>query len=381
VPIDKAMSQKRDYYEILGVERSASDAELKSAYRKLAMQYHPDRNPGNHEEATEKFKEITEAYGVLADADKRAAYDRYGHAAVSGAASQGWPDFSSTVFTDFEDLFGEFFGGVFGRQRGPRSRAQRGADLRYEVEITFEEAAAGLETKIKIPRWETCGECGGRGAKRGSEPAVCTVCGGRGQLRHQQGLFTVSRTCPECKGLGQVIREPCPACQGQGRSRQEKVLGIKVPAGVEEGMRLRVSGEGESGVYGGPAGDLYVVLHVREHSYFEREGSDLYCTIPISIAQAALGTDVKVPTLKGQERLRIPEGTQSGSVFRMRGLGMPRVEEGGRGDLYVRVQVMVPTSLSREQRRLLESLGAVVRVDNKPLVRHAEDRVKGGYAR
>ena len=375
------MSQKRDYYEILGVERSASDAELKSAYRKLAMQYHPDRNPGNHEEATEKFKEITEAYGVLADADKRAAYDRYGHAGVSGAASQGWPDFSSTVFTDFEDLFGEFFGGVFGRQRGPRSRAQRGADLRYEVEITFEEAATGLETKIKIPRWETCQECGGRGAKRGSEPAACTVCGGRGQLRHQQGLFTVSRTCPECKGLGQVIREPCPACQGQGRSRQEKVLGIKIPAGVEEGMRLRVSGEGESGAYGGPAGDLYVVLHVREHSYFEREGSDLYCTVPLSIAQAALGTEIKVPTLKGQERLRIPEGTQSGSVFRMRGLGMPRVEEGGRGDLYVRVQVMVPTNLSREQRRLLESLGAAVHVDNKPLVRHAEDRVKGGYAR
>ena len=375
------MSQKRDYYEILGVERSASDAELKSAYRKLAMQYHPDRNPGNHEEATEKFKEITEAYGVLADGDKRAAYDRYGHAGVTGAASQGWPDFSSTVFTDFEDLFGEFFGGVFGRQRGPRSRAQRGSDLRYEVEITFEEAAAGLETKIKIPRWETCQECGGRGAKRGSEPVVCTVCGGRGQLRHQQGLFTVSRTCPECKGLGQVIREPCPACQGQGRGRQEKVLGIKIPAGVEEGMRLRVSGEGESGAYGGPAGDLYVVLHVREHSYFEREGSDLYCTVPLSIAQAALGTDIKVPTLKGQERLRIPEGTQSGSVFRMRGLGMPRVDEGGRGDLYVRVQVMVPTNLSREQRRLLESLGAAVHVDNKPLVRHAEGRVKGGYAR
>ncbi len=375
------MSQKRDYYEILGVDRNASDAELKSAYRKLALQYHPDRNPGNHEEATEKFKEITEAYGVLADADKRAAYDRYGHAGVSGAATQGWPDFSSTVFTDFEDLFGEFFGGVFGRQRGPRSRAQRGSDLRYEVEITFEEAATGLETKIKIPRWETCAECGGRGAKRGSEPAACTVCGGRGQLRQQQGLFTVSRTCPECKGLGQVIREPCPACQGQGRSRQEKVLGIKIPAGVEEGMRLRVSGEGESGVYGGPAGDLYVVLHVREHAYFERDGSDLYCTVPISIAQAALGTEIKVPTLKAQERLRIPEGTQSGSVFRLRGLGMPRVEEGGRGDLYVRVQVMVPTNLSREQRRLLESLGAVVRVDNKPMSRQTEGRVKGGYAR
>jgi molecular chaperone DnaJ len=375
------MTQKRDYYEVLGIQRDASDTELKSAYRKLAMQYHPDRNPGNHEEATEKFKEITEAYGVLADGEKRAAYDRYGHTAVSGAAGQGWPDFSSTVFTDFEDLFGEFFGGVFGRQRGPRSRAQRGADLRYEMEISFEEAATGLETKIKIPRWEACPECGGRGAKKGSEPAVCTVCAGRGQLRHQQGLFTVSRTCPECKGLGQVIREPCPACQGQGRNRQEKVLGIKIPAGVDDGMRLRVGGEGESGVYGGPTGDLYVVLRVHEHSYFEREGSDLYCSIPVSIAQAALGAEIKIPTLKGQERLRIPEGTQSGSVFRMRGLGMPRVEEGGRGDLYVKVQVAVPTNLSREQRRLLESLGAAVRVENKPLVRQKQDRVKGGFAR
>jgi molecular chaperone DnaJ len=374
------MSSKRDYYEILGVKRDASDAELKSAYRKLAMQYHPDRNPDKHEEATERFKEITEAYGVLADADKRAAYDRYGHAGVSGAATPGWPDFSSTVFTDFEDLFGDFFGGVFGR-REPRSRAQRGSDLRYEIEIAFEEAAAGIETKIKIPRWETCSECGGKGSKRGSEPAVCTVCAGRGQLRHQQGLFTVSRTCPECKGLGQVIREPCPVCQGQARNRQEKVLGIKIPAGVEDGMRLRVSGEGESGVYGGPAGDLYVVLRVREHSYFEREGSDLYYTIPLSIAQAALGAEMKVPTLKGPERLHIPEGTQSGSVFRLRGLGMPRVEESGRGDLYVRVQVMVPTNLSREQRRLLESLGAAVRVENKPLVRRSEDRAKGGFGR
>ncbi len=374
------MSQKRDYYEVLGVERNASDTELKSAYRKLALQYHPDRNPGNHDEATERFKEITEAYGVLADSQKRAAYDRYGHAAVTGAATQGWPDVSSTIFTDFEDLFGEFFGGVFGRQRGPRTRAQRGADLRYEMEIAFEEAAKGLETKIKIPRWESCSECGGRGAKKGSSPAVCSVCGGRGQLRHQQGLFTVSRTCPECQGIGQVIREACPMCQGEGRTRQEKVLGIKIPAGVEDGMKLRVSGEGEGGNFGGPAGDLYVVLRVREHSFFDREGSDLHVTIPISVTQAGLGTDIKVPTLDGQERLHIPEGTQPGAVFRLRGLGIPRVEERGRGDLYVHVQVVIPSQISREQRRLLESLAATTRVENKPVTHRAAAREKSGFA-
>ncbi|HUI43015.1 MAG TPA: molecular chaperone DnaJ [Terriglobia bacterium] len=374
------MAQKHDYYEVLGVQRDANDAQLKSAYRKLALQYHPDRNPGNHDEATEKFKEITEAYGVLADADKRAAYDRFGHAGVQGAAGPSWPDPSATIFADFEDLFGEFFGGVFGQARRPASRVKRGSDLRYEMEIAFEEAARGLETKIKIPRWDVCSECGGRGARKGSAPVTCTVCGGHGQIRHQQGLFTVSRACPECKGLGQVIREACPACQGQGRVRQEKVLGIKVPAGVEDGMKLRVSGEGEGGAYGGPPGDLYVVLRVREHAYFEREGSDLYCTIPLSLAQAALGAEIRVPTLKGQERLRIPEGTQAGSVFRLRGFGMPRVDERGFGDLYVRVQVVVPTRLSREQRRLLESLGSTMAVDNKPLARRPTDKVKNGFA-
>lgn len=374
------MAQKRDYYEVLGVDRGASDAELKSAYRKLAMQYHPDRNPGNHDEATERFKEITEAYGVLADPDKRSSYDRFGHAGVQGAAGPVWPDASSTIFADFEDLFGEFFGGVFGQARRPRSRAQRGSDLRYEMEIAFEEAARGLETKIKIPRWDVCSECGGRGAKKGSSPVTCGACNGRGQLRHQQGLFTVSRTCPECKGLGQVVREPCPVCQGDGRVRQEKVLGIKIPAGVEDGMKLRVSGEGEGGVYGGPAGDLYVVLRVRQHPFFEREGSDLSCTIPVSIAQAALGAEIRVPTLRGQERLRIPEGTQSGSMFRLRGFGMPRLENHGHGDLYVRVQVVVPTRLSREQRRLLESLGATTGVDNKPLARRASEKVRNGFA-
>ncbi|HEY6291314.1 MAG TPA: molecular chaperone DnaJ [Terriglobia bacterium] len=373
------MSQKRDYYEVLGVQRNAAETELKSAYRKLALQYHPDRNPENNDEATEKFKEITEAYTVLADQEKRSAYDRFGHAGVSGSAGPGWPDPSSTIFADFEDLFGEFFGGVFGRPRGSRTRVQRGADLRYEMEIAFEEAANGLETKIKIPRWETCAECGGRGAMRGSSPVTCSTCSGRGQLRHQQGLFTVSRTCPACQGMGQVINDPCPQCQGEGRLRQEKVLGIKVPAGVEDGMKLRVSGEGEGGVFGGPPGDLYVVLHVREHSYFERNGSDLYCNIPLSVAQAALGAEIKVPTLRGPERLRIPEGTQPGSIFRLRGFGLPHVEDHGRGDLFVRVQVVIPSHLSREQRHLLESLSSTSRVDNKPVVRQPSSRVKNGF--
>jgi molecular chaperone DnaJ len=375
------MTQKRDYYEVLGVGRDATEAELKSAYRKLAMQHHPDRNPDNHVDSTEKFKEVTEAYTVLSDAQKRAAYDRYGHAGVSGAG--GAPDFSSTIFTDFpdfEDLFGQFFGGAFGRQRGPRTRSRRGADLRYEMEISFEEAATGLETKIKIPRWETCPECNGRGAKKGSSPVTCSVCHGQGHVRHQQGFFSVTRTCPECNGVGQIVREPCPACQGDGRTRQEKVLGIKIPAGVEEGMKLRVAGEGEAGASGGPPGDLYVVLRIRAHHYFERDGSDLYCTIPISVAQAALGAEIRVPTLRGQERLRIPEGTQSGAVFRMRGFGMPRVDDHHRGDLYVRIQVVIPTRLSGEQRRLLESLGSTMRVENKPVVRQPSQEVKDSFA-
>ena len=370
---------KRDYYEVLGVDRNASESELKSAYRKLALQYHPDRNPTNHEEATEKFKEITEAYGILADAQKRAAYDRYGHAGLSGAGGAS-PDFSSTIFSGFEDIFGDFFGfgDLFGRGRR-RGGPQRGADLRYDLEIAFEEAAAGLETKIKIPRWETCGACGGRGAKKGSAPMTCPTCAGRGQIRHQQGFFTLTQTCPQCQGMGQVIREACPECHGEGRLRQERVLGIKIPAGVEDGTRLRVAGEGESGAQGGPAGDLYVVLKVGEHSFFDRQGNDLYCTIPISITQAALGAEIKVPTLRGQERLRIPEGTHSGSVLRLRGMGVAEVDGRGHGDLYVRVQVVTPVHLSREQRRLLETLGPSLRVDNKPVVRRQSDKVRNNF--
>jgi molecular chaperone DnaJ len=379
------LNHKRDYYEVLGVSKDATDQEIKSAYRKMALQFHPDRNPENNAEATEKFKEITEAYGVLADGQKRAAYDRYGHAGVSG--SGGWqPDFSSGAFSGFEDILNSFgfgdifgFGDVFEQSRSRRRSAERGADLRYDLEIAFEEAASGLETKIKIPRMESCPECNGRGAKRGSEPVVCPACGGRGQIRQQQGFFTLSQTCPQCRGAGQVIREACPACHGEGRKREERVVGIKIPAGVEDGTRLRVRGEGEAGRQGGPAGDLYVVLRVREHPFFERQSSDLYCTIPISLTQAALGTELKVPTLNGHEKLRVPEGTQPNTLFRMRGLGMPSIEKHGRGDLYVKVQVMIPTHLNREQRRVLESLASAVRVDNVPLKRHISERARNSF--
>jgi molecular chaperone DnaJ len=370
------LNNKRDYYEVLGIHRQASDQEIKSAYRKLAMQHHPDRNPANKEEAEEKFKEITEAYGVLADSQKRATYNQFGHAGVNSTG--GWsPDFSSTIFSDFEDLFGDFFGfGGFGRGTQQRRRASRGADLRYDLEISLEEAARGLETKIKIPRSETCSDCHGTGAKKGSEPSTCPACGGRGQIRHQQGFFTVARTCSQCLGRGQVMREACPDCGGKGHVRQEKVLSLKIPAGIEEGTRLRVGGEGEAGSMGGPHGDLYVVLRVREHPYFDRQGTDLYYTIPISITQATLGAEIKVPTLRGQERLRIPEGTQNGSVFRVRGAGMPSVDGRRQGDLYVSVYVVTPTRLSREQRRMFEMLNPAVRVENYPLERRGSEKAK-----
>ncbi len=374
------LSDKRDYYDVLGVSRDAGEPAIKSAYRKLALQYHPDRNPDHKAEAEEKFKEITEAYSILADSEKRAAYDRYGFAGV-GSGGTAWPDFSSTVFSDFEDLFGSFFdfGEVFGRARPRRNRVERGADLRYELELSFDEAAAGLDTKIKIPRNEICGSCHGSGSRSGAVLANCPACGGRGQIRHSQGFFVVSRTCPQCQGTGQVNRDPCPDCAGEGRARREKVLSLKIPAGVDEGTRLRVAGEGEAGSHGGPPGDLYVVLRVGRHPYFERRGDDLYVTIPISVAQAALGAEIPVPTLEGSQKLRIPEGTQPGAVFRLRGKGMPSVNGHGHGDLYVAVEVVVPTRLRGEQRRLFEMLAPSVRVENRPASRTGSQKAKDSF--
>jgi molecular chaperone DnaJ len=370
---------QRDYYEVLSVSRTASVEEIKAAYRKAALKWHPDRNPENKSEAEIKFRECTEAYSVLSDQQKRQIYDTYGHAGLSSAgAGQG---FDNTVFQDFHDIFGDFFGfeDLFGGggRRG-RSRAQRGADLRYDMTLTFEEASTGVSTKIKLPRQEYCEACNGTGAKKGTGVQSCQTCGGRGQLAYQQGFFTITRTCPACQGAGQIVRERCPECRGLGRLEREKTIELRIPPGVDTGTRLRVGGEGEPGPNGGPAGDLYVVLEVKEHPFFERRGADLYCTIPLSIAQASLGTEIQVPGLGGEERLKIPEGTQSGAVFRLKGKGLADPRGGGKGDLYYHVRVLTPTKLTREQRKLMEQLGYTIRVDNKPADRNSSifDKVK-----
>jgi molecular chaperone DnaJ len=374
-----AKGTQRDYYEVLGVTRTAAVDEIKSAYRKAALKWHPDRNPENKPEAEVKFRECTEAYSVLSDAQKRQVYDTYGHAGLSSAGgSQG---FDNTVFQDFHDIFGDFFGfeDLFGGggRRG-RGRAQRGADLRYDMTLSFEEASAGVATKIKLPRQEFCEACNGTGAKKGTGVVACQTCAGRGQLAYQQGFFTITRTCPACQGAGQIVRERCPECRGQGRFEREKTIELRIPPGVDTGTRLRVAGEGEPGPNGGPAGDLYVVLEVKEHPFFERRGADLYCTIPVSVAQATLGTELQVPGLNGEEKLKIPEGTQSGAVFRIKGKGLADPRGGGKGDLYYHVRVLTPTKLTREQRKLIEQLDATLKVENKPADRNSTifDKVK-----
>ena len=356
---------KRDYYEVLAVSRTATDQEIKSAYRRLAVKYHPDKNP-NDATAEEKFKEAAEAYSVLSNPEQRQRYDRFGHAGVSsgaaGAGSWGAPGFGG-----IEDILGDLFGfgDVFGGRGGARrSSAQRGADLRYDLEITLEEAANGMTAQLRIPRLESCETCKGSGAAAGSHAENCTTCSGTGQVRYQQGFFSVARTCHVCRGTGKVIKNPCNDCNGTGRVEREKQLEVKVPAGVETGSRLRVSGEGQPGTQGGPAGDLYVVIHVAEHEQFERQGSNLYEAVPITFAQAALGADLMVKTLDGEEKLKVPMGTQTGTVFRLRGKGMPALGGRGRGDLFVSVTLITPTTLTREQRRLLEQLAEV---ENKDL--------------
>jgi molecular chaperone DnaJ len=374
-----AKTNQRDFYEVLGVERTASVEEIKASYRKAALKWHPDRNPENKHEAEGKFRECTEAYSVLSDQEKRQVYDTYGHAGLSNAG--GGVDFNGTVFQDFHDIFGDFFGfeDLFGSgSRRGRNRAQRGSDLRYDMTLTFEEAAAGVSTKIKLPKQEVCGACHGTGAKAGTGATSCQACGGRGQLAYQQGFFTITRTCPACQGAGQVIKERCAECRAQGRLEKEKTIELRVPAGVDTGTRLRVPGEGEVGANGGPTGDLYVVLEVKEHTFFERRGADLYCTIPVSIAQAALGAELSVPGLSGEEKLKIPEGTQGGAVFRIKGHGLPDPRGGGKGDLYYHVRVVTPTKLNRDQRKLMEQLGVTLKVDNKPAERGSSffDKVK-----
>jgi len=350
---------KRDYYEVLDVSRTATDQELKSSYRRLAMRYHPDKNPGDAS-AEEKFKEAAEAYAVLSDAEQRRRYDRFGHSGVSSGAGGSW---GAPGFGGIEDILGDLFGfgDVFGGARtgSRRTAAQRGADLRYDLEITLEEAANGMTANLRIPRLETCETCKGSGAAAGTEPESCTTCSGTGQMRFQQGFFSVARTCHACRGVGKVIKSPCADCRGAGRVEREKQMEVKIPAGVETGSRLRVQGEGESGVSGGPSGDLYVVIHVSEHEHFERQGSNLYAAVPVTFAQAALGAEISVRTLEADDKLKIPVGTQTGTVFRLKGKGMPMLGGRGRGDLFVSVTVVTPTSLTREQRKLLEQLATI----------------------
>jgi molecular chaperone DnaJ len=348
---------RRDYYEILGVGRSATEPQIKSAYRKLALQYHPDRNPGD-KQAEERFKEAAEAYAILADAEKRGLYDRFGHAGVTSAGAGA--GFDPTIFADFSDIFAGLgdvfgFGDIFGSRRR-RGGPQRGADLRYDLEITFEESARGAETTIQIPREETCETCSGSGAAAGTTAETCSQCRGTGQLRYQQGFLTVARPCPNCRGTGKTIAKPCATCRGAGRIARERKLTVKIPAGIATGQRLRLYGEGEHGSAGGPPGDLYVVVHVQEHSFFHREEDDLYCELPIAFPTLALGGSVKVPTLDGREDLHIPAGTQPGARFRLRGKGMPNVSGRGHGDLHVIARVAVPKKLNKEQKALLEEL-------------------------
>lgn len=352
---------KRDYYEILGIEREASEAEIKKAYRRLAMKYHPDRNPDD-EDALARFREAKEAFEVLSDSDKRAAYDRFGHAGVDATAGGAGAGAGGFGGADFADIFGDVFGDIFG---GGRRRSTRGADLRYRLDITLEEAVQGTETEIRIPTQTHCERCDGTGAKAGSKPRTCSTCGGMGQVRMQQGFFSIQQTCPTCRGAGEIVDDPCPACRGKGRIQTEKTLSVSIPAGVDTGDRIRLSGEGEMGERGSPPGDLYVEIRVKPHSIFERDGSNLICDVPVDIATAALGGEVEVPTLDGRTRLKVPAGTQSERVFRLRGKGVKPVRGGKPGDVLCRVRIETPVHLTPRQKELLEEFRETLEEDEE----------------
>jgi molecular chaperone DnaJ len=366
-----ANGEKRDYYEVLEIHRNASETEIKKAFRKLAIQHHPDKNPEDHS-AEERFKEVTEAYEVLSDPQKRAQYDQFGHAGLGGGGFSSGGFGAGSPFGDiFSDIFGDIFGG--GRQRG---RGRRGDDLQYNMEITFEEAAFGVENKIDIPYAKRCDGCGGSGAKPGTEPKTCPTCRGAGQVRFQQGLFSMSRTCSHCNGEGRVVDNPCPACRGAGSVRDRKTLSVKIPPGVETGNRLKLVGEGGQGTKGGPNGDLYVLLSVRDHPIFTRDGNDVVCEIPISFTQAALGCEIEVPSLDGRLSLKIPEGTQSAKTFRMRGKGIPSLQGYGRGDQLVVIRVETPVNLTRKQKDLLEEFARIGGEACQPMRKKFFDKVK-----
>jgi len=380
---------KRDYYEVLGVGREATEEEIKRAYRKLALKFHPDKNPGD-KDAEERFKEVGEAYEVLSDPQKRAAYNRFGHAAFAPGGGVGSSPFTGgggfhDPFEVFREVFGGAGGGILddlfeqafgGGGRRSRGGAQRGNDLRYDLEIDLEEAAAGAEKEITFTRPDTCPECHGRGSAAGSQATTCPTCHGQGQVAHSRGFFTVASTCPRCNGAGQIVTNPCKHCGGEGRIQHRTKLKVRVPAGIEDGSRLRSSGNGEAGVHGGPAGDLYVVIHVREHDIFTRHGDDLLCEVPISFPTAALGGEIEVPTLNGAARLKIPAGTQSGTLFRLRGKGLPNVHGHGHGDQHVHVMVEVPTRLSRAQREKLDEFAAIAHEDSYPQLKSFLEKAK-----
>ena len=362
------MNQKRDFYEVLGVAQDASPEEIKKAYRKLAHLHHPDKNSGDTS-AEERFKEIGEAYAILGDAEKREAYDRYG----VGGPGRGAEGFDPGFGSIFDDIFEGFFGG---RQGRTTRSAHRGADLRYNLEIRFEDAAAGVEKEIVIPRLETCATCRGTGAKPGSQPVVCKTCRGTGQVRFSQGFLTVSQTCSHCRGEGRIVEQPCATCRGLGQIKAERTLSVKVPPGVETGTRLKLVGEGEAGVRGGPPGDLYVVIGVKEHPIFTRQGDDIYCEIPVGFTQAALGAQIEIPTISGRTTVKIPSGTQTGAEFRLRGKGFPNVRGYGHGDLLARIFVEVPTHLSAKQRDLLEQFARLENGEGSPLVHGFWEKVR-----
>jgi molecular chaperone DnaJ len=358
---------KRDYYEVLGVSRDADDKTLKGAFRKLAMQYHPDRNPGNAE-AEHKFKEINEAYDALKDPQKRAAYNQFGHAAFEGGqGGAGFgQDFASSMSDIFDDLFGEFMGGGRGRARG-RGGAGRGSDLRYNMEITLEEAFHGKSAQIRVPSAVSCGTCSGSGARPGTSPKACGACGGAGKVHASQGFFTIERVCAACQGRGQIIEHPCEDCGGAGRVNKERTLSVNIPSGVEDGTRIRLAGEGEAGMRGGPSGDLYIFLGIRPHELFQRDGADLFCRVPISMVTAAMGGQVEVPTLEGgRTRVKIPEGTQTGKQFRLRGKGMPVLRSGQFGDMYIQTVVETPRNLNRKQKDLLKQFDSASNAQTHP---------------
>ncbi len=369
---------KRDYYETLGVAKNASEEELKKSYRKLAMKFHPDRNPDS-KDAEEKFKEAKEAYEMLSDPKKREAYDRFGHAGVDPNAG-GFGGAGQPGFGGFADVFGDIFGDIFGQQgggRGGRTNAYRGADLRYAMEVTLEQAAHGHSTEIRVPSWESCDTCHGSGAKPGTKPKTCGGCQGQGSVRVQQGFFSIQQTCPTCHGTGKVIPDPCAPCSGVGRVKRNKTLQVKIPAGIDDGMRIRSTGNGEPGLNGGPPGDLYVEIHIKKHNVFERDGDDLHCEIPISLTTAALGGKVEVPTLSGRAEIELPEGTQSGKTFRLRGKGVKGIRSSYPGDMYARVVVETPVRLNERQKQLLRELDSMLKdPKHSPQTRSWMDKVK-----